>query len=457
MAEGLKDTGAVGPNGGGREGGFPVRRFISAFTAVLALSAPSHAAWVWVYGGERHVLMPPEEGRPPWADYPDADGNGQPDPIITKVELRIEDEDGQAVSRTRLGRTIRLVATPELGGMELEPLNVQFRLAGPVGEVEVDLDEALRNATVVGAAPATYTAHYSFPEPPAQDFVGDWQASVAIKVGAASLDTTAQPVALKVLGPRESTPEKVGRQVSGGLRQAGRHVREFGSRIAGEVEEWLAQQREALPPGALRDVQPRQTLGMVDRVLKAPGSPLAAEGALLAVERAAALRSRGGPQRSLLVVPLDAPAQPIADRWFPLGYAVMSGLRPPGVADLQTLLPWACDGCVRAGRIVLEAEPGSPDGSVHFEAADGSHFVTVPAQVEWVGKVLFPGQTELRVTRHPTEGVDGLVDVRLISAVPGGAARVDFTLPLVPVDEPEAAPASPAPTDEGTPTNPDPT
>jgi hypothetical protein len=423
------------------------------YLAVLALAAPSQAAWVWVYGGERHVLMPPEEGRPPWADYPDADGNGQPDPIITKVELQIEDEHGQVISRTRLGRMIRLVATPELGGMELEPLKVQFRLAGPVGDVQVDLDEALRSATALGAAPATYAANYTFPSPPAQGFVGDWQASVVVKVGAASLDTGAQPVPLKVLGPRETTPEKVGRQVSGGLREAGRHVREFGSRIASEVEEWLAQQREELPPGALRDVQSRQTLGMVHQVLKAPGSPLAADEARLAVERATAVRSRTSPRRSLLVVPLDASAQPIADRWFALGYVVMSRLRPPGVADLQTVLPWACDGCMRAGRIVLEAEPGSADGNVHLEAADGSHFVTVPARVEWVGKVLFPGQTELRVTSQPAEGVDGLVDIRLVSAVPGGAVRAGFTLPLVPVDEPEPTPASPAPTEEGTPTN----
>jgi hypothetical protein len=135
----------------------------------------------------------------------------------------------------------------------------------------------------------------------------------------------------------------------------------------------------------------------------------------------------------------------------------MSGLRPPGVADLQTVLPWVGDGCVRAGRIVLEAEPGSTDGSVHLEAADGTHFVTVPAKLEWLGKVLFPGQTELRVQRHPTPETDGLIDIKLVSAVPGGAARVEFTLPLVLTFEPAEPPTPPAPAGEAPSTSTEPT
>ena len=72
--------------------------------------APAHAAWVWVYGGEKHVVMPPEEGQPEWASYPDADDDGKPDPIITNIDLRIESDEGEAISKARVGQTIYLVA-----------------------------------------------------------------------------------------------------------------------------------------------------------------------------------------------------------------------------------------------------------------------------------------------------------------------------------------------------------
>jgi len=429
-----------------------VRRMALAVTIALALVAPSHAAWVWVYGGEKHVLMPPEEGQPPWAAFPDANGDGQPDPVITKVELRIEDEEGQAIVRARLGKTVRLVARPELGGMELEPLSVTFRLAGPVGEVEVVPDDALQAAVVLGTAPALYSATYTFPEPPSRDFVGEWEVSVEVKVGSATFDSAdRQPVALRVLGPRETTPEKVGRKVRGGLQDAGRKVREFGDRVAGEVEDWIAKQKREDIPGALKPVQPRQTLGMVHRSLTAPGSPLAADESLLSAERAGGLRSRMGPSRSLLIVPFDGASEPTPDGWFPLGYVVISGVRPPGVADLQTLVPWVGDGGLRAGRIALEAEPGAADGTVHFEAADSTvagDLVTVPATVEWFDEVIWPGQTQLRVQRHPTPQADGLIDVKLVSAVSGGAARVEFTLPVVALPEASEPPAPPAPSEE---------
>jgi len=246
----------------------------------------------------------------------------------------------------------------------------------------------------------------------------------------------------------------MGRKVESGLREAGREVKEFGSKVAKEVEEWLAAQKREEAPGALKQVQPRQTLGVVERVLKAPDSPLRASESLLAVERAMALRARLGPQRSLLVVPFDEASQPGSEYWFPVGHVVLEGLRPAGAFDLQTVLPWACDGRIRAARITLEAEPGSAEGSLHLEAADGTPFVTVPAKVEWFGKVLWPGQTELRVQRQPTSDAEGLIDIRLISAVPGGAARIEFTLPLVPSDEPAAPPA---PAEEGTTTPTEPT
>ena len=424
-----------------------MRPSILTAVALLTTVAPAHAAWVWVYGGEKHVLMPPEEGRPPWADFADANGDGTPDPIITKVELRLEADDGQATGRVRLGHTVHLIAVPELGGMELEPLAVTFRLVGPVGPVEVQPDEALRQATVLGTAPAVYTATYTFPEPPSRDFVGEWEASVAVRVGDTAFDTAARsPTALRVLGPRETMPEKVGREVKGGLREAGREVREFGGKVADEFGAWLAAHKKEQIPGALKPVHPRQTLGMVNRVLRAPGSPLAADEGLLAPERATALRSRIGPHRSLLVVPYDSSPAPGADYRLAVGYVVVEGVRPPGVVDLQSVLPWSCDGCVRAGRLLLEAEPGASEGSVHLEASDGTPFLTVPASVEWFGKVIWPGQTELRIQRHPTPEAEGLVDIRLVSAVPGGAARVALTLPLVAAEEA----ATPAP--EGPPT-----
>lgn len=438
-----------------------MRRLALAVTIALTLAAPSHAAWVWVYGGEKHVLMPPEEGQPPWAAFPDANGDGQPDPVITRVELRVEDEQGQVIGRARLGKTIRLVAQPELGGMELEPVSVKFRLAGPVGEVEVVPGEGLRGAAVLGTAPAVYSVRYTFPEPPSPEYVGQWEASVEVKVGSAVFDTGArQPVALRVLGPRETTPGKVGRKVSGGLKDAGRKVRAFGEKVAGEVGNWIAEQKKVDIPGALKPVQPRQTLGMVHWVLVAPGSPLVAADRLLSADRAAALRSRSGPSRSLLVVPLDAASEPTADGWSPLGYVVMGGVRPPGAVDLQTALPWVSDGGLRAVRIVLEADPGGADGTVHFEAADPAaqgDLVALPAKVEWFDKVLWPGETQLHVQRHATPEADGLVDVRLISAVSGGAARVEFTLPLVALPEAPEPPAPAEPTPEAPSTSAEPT
>ena len=415
---------------------------------LLVGMAPAHAAWVWVYGGEQHVLLPPEEGRPPWADFADANADGTPDPIITKIELRVEDDEGEPIGRVRLGRTVHLVAVPELGGMELEPLGVTWRLVGPVGAVEVTPEEALGQAAVLGTAPPVFRASYTLPEPPSREFAGDWSVSVEVRVGSASFDTaTTTPLALKVLGPRETMPEKVGREVSGGLKGAGREVKEFGEKVAGEIEAWLAAHKKEPLPGALKPVPPRETLGMVERVLRAEGSPPAREAELLAANRATARRSRLGPHRSLLVIPYDRAVTPEEEYRLPVGWVVVEGVRPPGVVDLQAVLPWSYGSGVRAGRVLLEAEPGSAEGNVHLEASDGTPFLTLPARVEWFGRVLWPGETELRVQRHPTPEGDGLVDIRIVSAVPGGAARVDFTLPLVEAEQ-LPTPASETPTVE---------
>jgi hypothetical protein len=235
------------------------------------------------------------------------------------------------------------------------------------------------------------------------------------------------------------------------LHEAGRKVKEFGDRVAGQVGEWIDKQKRVDIPGALKPVQPRQTLGMVHRVLKAAGSPLAAEEKLLSADRATGLRSRVGPSRSLLVVPLDVAPEPTTDGWLPLGWVVLGGVRPPGVADLQTALPWVSDDGRRAGRIVLEAEPGAADGTVHFEAADpavGGDLVALPAAVEWFDEVLWPGRTQLSVQRHATPEADGLVDVKLVSAVLGGAARVTFALPVVTLPDAETPPPPTEPTPE---------
>jgi hypothetical protein len=396
----------------------------------------AQAAWVWVYGGERHVVMPPEEGQPAWAAYPDADGDGRPDPIITKVDLRIQNDAGEPIARTRLGREIRLVATPELGGMELDRLVVRFRLAGPGGDLPLTLDEPLREPTVVGTAPPVYAARCVLPPPPGREFAGDYQASVRVELQGVVLDTRDSPVPLRILGPRETMPERIGRKVRGPLRQAGRGVRELGEKVAGEVEAWLAEQKPQ--PGHLHDVQRRQTLGMLDRVLQAPGSPIKAVEGDLGLPRAAALRSLKPPEHSVLVVPFDRAQALEADRWYPMGFVVLNGLRPPGITDLSTVLPWSCEGCIRAGRLVLEAQPGDVEGRIHLEAADGHHFVSAPARLEWFNRLPFPREVELHMRTQPAADRGGLVETHIDSAVPGGAVRAEFDLPVVSTAPPPA-------------------
>lgn len=413
--------------------------------AVSVFNEPGAAAWVWVYGGEKHVLLPPEEGEPPWARFPDSNGDGKPDPVITEVHLRIEDTEGRAINRTRLGRTIRLVATPELGGLELEPLSVTFRLSGPAGDAKLVPDRALQEATVLGTAPAIYVATYTLPEPPSLEFVGEWQASVQVKVGETVFDTAARHrVTLVVLGPRETTVEKIGRTVRGGLELARSEVKELGEKVA-SVEAWLQKQRKEPPPGALKPVQPRQTLGMADKALRAPNSPLTGDAALLGVRRATALRSRSGPPRSVLVMPLDKPAAPRPDGRLLVGYAVLEGLIAVGTADSQPVASWACEGCIHALRLVLETEPGAADGNIHLETPEGTLLATIPTTVERFRRVLWPGQTELHVQRTTGGEAQATVCVTMISAVSTGAVRVRFLLPLVPLTEPP----TPVPTAEG--------
>ncbi|MGQ9730162.1 MAG: hypothetical protein ACUVX8_02725 [Candidatus Zipacnadales bacterium] len=405
--------------------------------AVIVFSAPSYAAWIWLYNGEKYVMLPPEEGQPAWTSQPDTDGNGRPGPVIAGVNLRIENEEGQRVTRIRLGRTVRLIAVPELGGLETEPLTVRFHLTGIKGELELSPDPAIAEETLLGNAPPIFTAECTLPSEGGDDLAGDYEATVEIQVGGVKLASDRSAATrLRILGSRESIREKVKRKIAPSIRKAGREVRQFAEEVAADLEEWWALKKGPQIPGALKDVQPRQTLGMIDRLVNVQSSRLAADRTSLAPERAMALRSRSTPLRSLVVIPFDTPQEPLSANLFPIGYMALTGLRISDGVDLTSMLPGTGEEGVWVSRLLLAAEPRAANGLIHFEAADGTHFLTLPTEVEWFGRVLFPGETHLDVKRQPTPTSAGMVKVKLISAIPGGAVRVLFTLSLLPSELP---------------------
>jgi hypothetical protein len=387
--------------------------------------------------------MPPEEGQPEWASYPDADEDGKPDPIITHIDFGIENDKGETASKARVGETIHLVALPELGGLELETLTVRFRLAGPRGEVEVQPEEAIRQPGPLGTAPAIYRAQYAIPEEPVEDHVGQYEATVEVELGSARSTPEMTSVAqLRVVGPRETTPEKIARRVRTGLQKAGEEVSEFGQRVARKVEDWLEETTQPPPPGALHVVHDRAARGMIEAFVAGPTGPPAADAAALARDRGAALRSKTGPARSVLVIPFDSTRKALPDGSSPIGYLAMGGLRLSGPAGSQ---PLTAEGAPTCYPLALQ---GSAEGEIEVAvlSADATPLVVLPAQVQWFNKVPWPRQSYLKVEREPDAEADGLISVELVSPVHRGAVRVVFTLPVVPTMPVEAGKEeSPAP------------
>lgn len=399
--------------------------------------APTHAAWVWVYGGEKHVVMPPEEGQPEWASYPDADGDGKPDPIITNIDLWVENDLGEAISKARVGQTIYLVAVPELGGLEVETLIVRLRLSSPSGDLAVLPDEPIRKPTALGAAPSTYRAQYAIPEEPVEDHVGEYEATVEIELGPArSTPEIASVVGLRVVGPRETLPERVAREVKMGLTKAGEEISKFSQRVASEVEAWVERTKQPPPPHALQVVHERQTRGMVEELLQEPAGIVAADRELLALDRGAALRSKTGAPRSVVVVPFDAAGEMDSDGSSPIGYLAMSGLRVPGPADVGEQPAQASARCYR----LLLQSAAEDEVTLGIRLADGTPLLSLPVQAKWFNSLPWPAESHLKVERQPNGETDGLVSAQLVSAVTGGAIRAVFTLPIVPAEpaEPES-------------------
>jgi len=410
--------------------------------------APTHAAWVWVYEGEKHVVMPPAEGQPEWASYPDANGDGKPDPIITNIDLRIEDDQGEAITKARVGQTIYLVAVPELGGLEMETLTVRLRLSSPSGDLAVVPDEPIRKPTALGAAPSTYRAQYAIPEEPVAEHVGQYEATVEIELGAArSTPAMTSVVELRVVGPRETLPEKVAREVKMGLTRAGEEISKFGQRVATEVGAWVERTKQPPPPRALQVVHERQTRGMVEELLQEPAGIAAADRERLALDRGAALRSKTGPPRSVIVVPFDAAGEMDSDGSSPIGYLATSGLRVPGPAGAEEQPAPASAHCYR---LLLESA-AEDEVTVGIRLADGTPLLSLPVEAKWFNSLPWPGESALKVERHPDADTDGLVTAELVSAVTGGAIRALFTLPIVPAEpeEPEEPAEVGPPTPEG--------
>lgn len=408
-----------------------MRRFIWSLLLLGVPVVSADAAWIWVYDGEKHVVMPPAEGRPAWSQYPDADADGEPDPIITSLVLRIETEAGESAAKTRVGKSLHLTAQPELGGLELEPVSVTFHLAGPNGEVEVTPDQPLRGELTLGTAPAVYHAYYEIPEEPVEDQVGDYELTVDLAVGGATpRPGSVEPARIRAVGPRESTSEKVKVRVKEGLDRAKAEIREFGRDIRNELKDFIAEAGEGPPPGSLRDVHRRETLGMAEKLAAIPTSPLAPERKALGLERAWALKSRKGPFRSLLVVPYDMPQPLLEGGWIPLGRVAMTGLLVPGAPDPAEASPGP-QGQLTSYRLALEMEPGDVEGYVNLLADDGSSVARLPTEAEWFAKMVFPDETHARQKRHPGHEEGGLVIVKLVAPLPTGCVRVEFDLPVV--------------------------
>ena len=407
---------------------------LAALVASLVLVAPTHAAWVWVYEGNKHVVLPPAEGQPPWASYPDTNGDGRPDPVITGLSLRVEDDKGALVSRVGMGQTVHFVATPELGALEGEPLMVRFHLTGPKGEVAVAPAADLAGAVPVGTAPAVYRASHAVPVGSPAEPAGDYQATVELRLGEVTLPASAVPSArLRVVAPREPTVEQMERAVHTGLAKAGEQVGEFAKRLGRGVGSALG--LVAGPrPGVFHEAHERETFGMARDATQAAGAQLP-DRAALSPGRAAAVRTVNGPLRSVLAVPLGQAQDPLAEGWLPLGYLALQGLRPKDAWSPGAIVPARVRPFVLY-RLALRAEPGKRQGTIGVLAADGARVAELPAKVEWARRIEWPGTCLVRTAQHLSDQGEARMFVQVIAAVVDGAARVEFVLPVVARDAP---------------------
>jgi hypothetical protein len=244
---------------------------------------------------------------------------------------------------------------------------------------------------------------------------------------------------LRVVGPRETTPERIAREVRAGLRKAGEELSDFGERVAREFETWLEEKTQPPPPGALHIVHERATRGMVEEFVTGATGPPDADRDALARDRGAALQSKTGPARSVLVVPFETAREALPDGSSPIGYLAMGGLRLSGpraegapAGDESTCY-----------RIVLQGN-AEGDTEVGILSVHATPLVALPVRAKWFNKLPWPRESYLKEERQPASDTDGLVSVELVSAVRGGAVRVIFTVPVVPT--------TPAETSEGQPT-----
>jgi len=405
-----------------------------AIAVFLALAAPAPAAWVWVYDGNKHVVLPPAEGQPPWASYPDANADGRPDPIITRLSLRVENDKGESVSRVRMGQTVYVVATPELGALEEEPLTVRFHLTGPNGEVAVDPAADIAGTVPLGTAPPVYRASHTVPVESPGEPAGDYQATVEVRLGGATLPANAVPSAhLQVLAPREPTVEQVERTVHTGLTKAGEEIGKFVKRFGRGIGSALGLVGGP-GPGMLHEAHEREARGMARDATQAAGAQLP-DRAALSPGRAAAVHTVNGPLRSLVAVPLGQVQDPLAEGWVPLGYLALQGLRPkdswsPGATVPARVRPFVLY------RLALRAEPGKRQGTIGVLAADGARVGELPAKVKWDRRLESPGTCTVRTVRHLNAQGEGRIGVEVIAAVVEGVARAEFVLPVVARDEP---------------------
>jgi hypothetical protein len=396
---------------------------------LACLLGPADAAWVWVYEGNKHVVLPPGEGQPPWASYPDADGDGRPDPIITKVTLRVENTQGEAVARVRVGQTIQLVAVPELGALEEEPLTVRFHVTGPRGEAAIEPDPDIQRAVAVGVAPAVLRASCTIPAEPAADYAGEYQATLDLTLGKAVLPEASAPVAkFRVVAPREPLTEKVKRAVSKGMDRAAEDVNKAAQRVAKDVALALDFDRGTWPADVLYDVHERETWGLARQTTHGPPTPVPDETAL-APKRAAAIQTVKPPLRSVLVVPVGIAQEPVAENAYPVGWLGLQGLRPSGVRGLGAIVPAKGRPFVLY-RVVLKGKPGTPEPQVLLMAADGAQVLELTARVKPLARIRYPGRCSLRALKRLGEEVESEVQTILLAPTVDGIARVEFVLPV---------------------------
>ncbi len=403
-----------------------MRGIVFGLSVLVCLVQPAHAAWVWVYDGNKHVVLPPETGQPPWASYPDTNGDGRPDPIVTKVALRVQNEKGESVARVSAGQTVTLAAVPELGGLEEEPLTVRFHLAGPKGEVAVEPAAEIKQTVPLGTAPAVYRAQYAIPA----DQTGTYEASVEVTVGSVSLPAEMAPkVQFQAVAPHEAPTKQMARAVRKGLSDTGGKISKFTGRVAAGARDVFDVGRNAVSPGVLEEVQERQTAGMVKDATHAAGAQLP-DRDTLSGERAAAVHSVKPPIQSVLVVPAGK-AEADIEGGRPLGWVAFQGLRPAGQPWEGRIVPAEGRPFVLY-RLVLKAEPNAAQGQVRLLAADGSSVAELPATLKWEKRLPWPGTCLVHAVKHPVEANEGQgsVAVTAIAAVAEGAVRAEFTLPI---------------------------